>query len=92
MKSRSANVSEDARPKLYFHAHRHQYFAKQTQLSNFDVSVWRSVSPVFTKTYVHSWLLGKQVLALIYWLEDRFPHITGRFGQYPIFVIDKRLQ
>ena len=92
MKRRSANASEDARPKLYFHAHRHQYFARQTQLSSFDVSVWRSVSPVFTKTYVHSWLLGKQVLALIYWLEDRFPRIAGRFGQYPIFVIDKRLQ
>jgi len=76
-KSHSTKAPDDARPKLYFHAHRYQHFAKQTQLSNFDVSVWRSVSPIFTKTYVHSWLLGKQVLAMIYWLEDRFPRIAG---------------
>lgn len=56
---------------------------------DFDILVWRSISVLFLKTYIHGALLGKQILALIYRLEERFPHLAGRLGQYPMFIIKK---
>lgn len=74
---------------LYFHAYDYNYFVGQTWGFNFDIRVWRSVSVPFTKWYIHSWLLGRQLLSLIYWLEDRLPQLAGRIGQYPLFIIKK---
>lgn len=90
--TRLMKSSEDYQPKLYFHAHNYKYLARQIRGFDFDISVWRSVSVSFTKTYIHSYLFGKQALALIYWLEDKFPYMAGRLGQYPLFVIKKRLR
>jgi len=81
--------SKASEPKLYFHAHGYRYFTSQLRGVDFDVLVWRSVSVPFMKKYIHSYLLGKHSLALIYWLEDRFPSVIGRLGQYPMFVIKK---
>ena len=33
--------------------------------------------------------MGRLTLAIVKRLEDRFPRLAGRFGQYPMFVIDK---
>ncbi len=84
---KSEKSSEDSRPKLYFHAHNYRWFKKNLGFE-FDILVWRSVSVPFLKTYIRSFF-GKQVLALIYWLEEIFPHIAGRLGHYPMFVIKK---
>ena len=54
-----------------------------------DIRCWRSVSPVFTKVFVHDWMFGRWVMDFIYWLEDRFPRIMGRFGRYPMIVVTK---
>ena len=85
----TANTAHAPLQKLYFHAHDYTYFANQAWGFDFNISVWRSVSVPFTKRYVHGWLLGRQILSLIYWLEDRFPHAAGRLGQYPLFIIKK---
>lgn len=55
-----------------------------------SVVVWRSVSTPFLKTVIHRRLGGRWVLKLIYWLEERFPHFMGRFGQYPLVVLEKK--
>lgn len=76
-------------PRLHFHAHNYKYFRRRTWEGDFKIFVWRSVSTFFTKTYIQSWLLGKQALALIYWFEERFPCLAGRLGAYPMFIISK---
>ncbi len=81
--------SETSEPKLYFHVHKYKYLKSQIRGFDFEVLVWRSVSVLFTKRYIYGWLFGKRILVLIYWLEDRFPHLFGRIGQYPLFVIKK---
>jgi ubiquinone/menaquinone biosynthesis C-methylase UbiE/uncharacterized protein YbaR (Trm112 family) len=85
----SSKISEGSQPKLYFYAHNYRYFASQKWPFDLDIRAFRSVSPLFTKTYVHRWLLGRQFLALVYWLEERLPYIAGRLGQYPLFIIRK---
>jgi ubiquinone/menaquinone biosynthesis C-methylase UbiE len=54
-----------------------------------EIRVWRSVSVRFLRAYIHPWLGGRWFLRLLYWLEERFPHFFGKYGQYPLIVICK---
>ncbi len=51
--------------------------------------VWRSVSVMALRLYVQPALGGRHVLRGLYWLEERFPHFFGVYGQYPMIVIRK---
>jgi SAM-dependent methyltransferase len=55
----------------------------------FEIRVWRSVSVRFTRAFVHPRLGGSALLRLLFWLEERFPHFFGEYGQYPLIVIRK---
>ena len=50
---------------------------------------WRSVGVRFLRTFIHERFAGRFLLRLIYWLEERFPHFLGKYGQYPLIVIVK---
>jgi len=50
---------------------------------------WRSVSVHFLRTFIHERFAGKALLRLLFWLEERFPHFFGKYGQYPLIVIYK---
>ena len=54
-----------------------------------EIWVWRSVSVRFLRNFIHSRLAGHTWLALLYWLEERFPRWLGENGQYPLIVIRK---
>jgi SAM-dependent methyltransferase len=54
-----------------------------------EIQVWRSVSVRFLRAYIHPWLGGRWLLRQLYWLEERFPHFFGKYGQYPLIVIRK---
>lgn len=54
-----------------------------------EIRVWRSVSVRFLRTLIHPWLGGRYVLRALYWLEERYPHYFGKYGQYPLIVIRK---
>ena len=55
----------------------------------YTISVWRSVSVGFLKGYIHGPLGGKALLQAIYRLEERYPRLLGKIGQYPLFVVVK---
>jgi SAM-dependent methyltransferase len=52
-----------------------------------EIYVWRSVNVRFLRTFIHERWGGKALLRLLYWLEERFPHFLGKYGQYPLIVI-----
>jgi SAM-dependent methyltransferase len=54
-----------------------------------QMRVWRSVSTAFLRAFVHRFLLGRAVLQLLYWLEERAPLLLGRIGQYPMILYGK---
>jgi len=76
-------------PKLYFHAHRYSWFTRPSWRLPFELVPWRSVSVPFLKFYIHPRLFGQQFLSFIFAFEERFPHLAGRLGQYPMFVFQK---
>ncbi len=51
--------------------------------------VWRSVTVRFLRTFVHGRRGGRGLLRLLFWLEERFPHFFGKYGQYPLIEIQK---
>ncbi len=76
---------------LYFYPHSYDWFQQNVAAgaSSWTVNVWRSVSVPFLRQYIYPWLLGKQLLALLFRLENAFPQVFGRFGHYPLLVYRK---
>lgn len=58
-------------------------------LPSLDIRVWRSLSTNSLRAFIHGPLLGGVWLRLLYWLEERLPHILGRIGQYPMILFHK---
>ena len=56
---------------------------------DFEILVWRSVSVPFLKSVIYPDWGGRFWLKVLYWLEERFPRLLGRIGQYPLVVIHK---
>jgi SAM-dependent methyltransferase len=54
-----------------------------------QIWVWRSINVRFLRTFVHEQWGGRRFLRLILWLEERFPHFLGEYGQYPLIVMRK---
>ncbi len=51
---------------------------------------WRSLSTPFMRWFIRPRWGGRAILRLVYWLEERFPRFFGRYGQYPMVVIEKK--
>lgn len=56
---------------------------------DFEILVWRSVSVPFLRSVIYPDWGGRFWLKVIYWIEERFPRLLGRIGQYPLVVIRK---
>jgi ubiquinone/menaquinone biosynthesis C-methylase UbiE len=56
---------------------------------NFEILVWRSVSVAFLRAVIYPDWGGRFWLKVLFWLEERFPRLLGRVGQYPLVVIHK---
>lgn len=55
----------------------------------YQILVWRSVSVNFLRSVIHADWGGRFWLKVIYRLEEFFPQLLGRIGQYPLVVIEK---
>jgi ubiquinone/menaquinone biosynthesis C-methylase UbiE/uncharacterized protein YbaR (Trm112 family) len=76
--------------RLYFHSHSYSWFAKQLRGVNlYQLACWRSVDTRFLRKCIKPSLFGQQLLSGILWLEEKFPRLFGRLGQYPMFIIHK---
>ena len=56
----------------------------------FKIYPWRSVGTSFTRAFISDKAGGRQILRIIYWLEDRFPRFFGEEGKYPIIAFKKQ--
>lgn len=54
-----------------------------------DILVWRSVSVKVLRNYIFPHRGGQFLLKVLFWLEERWPHFFGKYGQYPLIVISK---
>jgi hypothetical protein len=74
------------------YTYKHGYAWVRTQLNflpGLDVLVWRSMSTAMLRALVRERFGGKLLLRLVFWVEERFPHLMGRIGQYPMIIFHK---
>jgi uncharacterized protein YbaR (Trm112 family) len=77
-----------AQASLYFHPHDYRWFAENVAANGqWRVHSWRSVSVPFLRRFVRPWLFGRALLRVIFALEEQFPQLFGRYGQYPLLVL-----
>ncbi|MCB0395443.1 MAG: class I SAM-dependent methyltransferase [Flavobacteriales bacterium] len=74
---------------LYFHAYSYEWFRKNVT-APFTVYSWRITSVPFMQRFVKEGWVGKILLGTFNILESLFPKFMGRFGQYPIIVINTK--
>ena len=83
-------ATTNKKPELYYHPHDYNWFQREIpSRADWDVRVWRSVNTLFMRQYVHAKLLGRPLLSMLFRMEDAFPHLFGRFGQFPLMVCRK---
>ncbi|MFA6289033.1 MAG: class I SAM-dependent methyltransferase [Opitutaceae bacterium] len=77
-------------PSLYFSPQDHDWFVRDIE-ARYPVrlKVWSAVSTAFLGRFFSDRGLGRLTLTTVKWLENRFPRLAGRYGQYPMFVIEK---
>ena len=56
---------------------------------DYEILVWRSVSVRFLRSVIYPDWGGRFWLKVLFWLEEMFPRLLGRIGQYPLVVINK---
>ncbi len=87
-----ATGAEAAPPpaKPYRHQHDYDWYRQEVRPLGFgECRVWRSVNVTFMRRYIRPGWLGRTLLRILYAKEEVFPHILGRYGQYPILICKK---
>jgi SAM-dependent methyltransferase len=82
--------SADAMPSLYFQPQNYAWFARDLAARHrARLRVWGALSTTFQTRFLSDGARGRWLVAVVRWAENCFPWLAGRFGQYPMFVIDK---
>jgi SAM-dependent methyltransferase len=95
MKVKDREIDEETvalltKPGLYSFKHDHHWLRNKVgDLPGFEIRIWRTVSSAFLRALVHRQFFGRLWLRLLFWMEERFPHILGRWGQYPMVLFQK---
>jgi SAM-dependent methyltransferase len=77
-------------PPLFFCPQDHAWFVREVAARRrVTLRTWSAVSAAFHSRFVPEDWRGRATLAAVSRLEDWFPWFCGRFGQYPMFVLDK---
>ena len=82
--------SAGAVPSLYFQPQNYAWFTRDVAARHrARLRVWGALSTTFQTRFLSDGICGRCLIAMVRWGENCFPWLAGRFGQYPMFVIDK---
>ena len=96
---KSGEATQVAKPEGRIPAGRGTYVQRVTagwlkmtvgRLVPISIWCWRSLSVRFMRTFIHERFAGRQILRIVYWKEERFPHFFGKYGQYPLVELCKK--
>jgi len=76
-------------PSLYFHAHPYSWFNRSNLGFEVQILSLSSLNQILSQLIIQPWLFGRQILRMIFALEEKFPRFFGRWGQYPLILIRK---
>lgn len=78
------------RPELFLQQQDYKWFINDIKKPyKARLEVYSSISRSFSTTFIQEKAFGRQLSGLIYKLENTFPSFLGRWGQYPVFLLQK---
>ncbi len=81
---------DNRRPQLFVQQQDYHWFSNHIGSAyNARLKVYSSISRSFSNTFIKEKAFGRQFASFIFLLEENFPRLMGRFGQYPVFLIEK---
>lgn len=89
-KGKKFNPQDGRRLDLFVQQQNYDWFAREIKKQyNAGLRVYSAISRSFSQTFLREKWMGKHLVAFIFQLENMFPSILGRWGQYPVFVLHK---
>jgi hypothetical protein len=76
-------------PNLYYHPLGKDWFATLKAKHQAKLKVWSATDLEFHKIFFRDNPLGRLLMRLVLLAEDLSGPFAARYGQYPLFVIDK---
>jgi SAM-dependent methyltransferase len=85
----TAAAAQDG-PALYFRPQDQGWYRREVA-ARFParLRVWSAVSTTFQNRFVPETRRGRATLGLVKLVENALPGLAGRYGQYPLFILDK---
>ncbi len=74
---------------LYYYPHPLEFWERFQDIAKVQIFPWRSLSSQFQKKLIPDNRLGREMLSVLYSLEDRFPKFFVRNFQYPMIILRK---
>ena len=84
----ASSSADEARPKLYFHPHTRQWFVSQPWPFRYELRCFRLIDNWLMQRYFRDTWLWRSVVNGLLLLQRAFPRFTGKYGQYPLIVIN----
>lgn len=77
---------------FYFYAFPLQWWDRFSDIATIKVLPWRSFTAGAQKTLFPDNKLGSKMFDLLFWLEERFPHLFSKHFTYPMIILTKKDQ
>lgn len=86
-------ISEDgsASNQLYFHSHGHAWFRTLKARHGARLRLSSAAGASFQKAFFRPGIAGRIAASVVFWLETIGERFAARYGQYPMFVIRKKV-
>ncbi len=74
---------------IYFYAHPIKWWERFSDVSDVKIFPWRSFASDEQKKIIPNNKIGKVMLKMLFFLEDKFPNIFVQYFQYPMIILKK---
>lgn len=88
--SRTSNKKEKEELTLYFFSHDLKWWNRFTDVANIEIYPWRSFDAHAQKLFFPNNIIGKKMLQILFFLEEKFPNLFVKFFQYPMIILKKK--
>jgi ubiquinone/menaquinone biosynthesis C-methylase UbiE len=90
LKKRIGKRSAHHTEKIYFYSHSYKWF-KENIAFDFEIAAFQLLNNNILKFYIHKFLLGRLILKLVSFFEDKLPIAMGRIAYHPLIKFTKKL-
>src|SRR5262249_37674334 len=77
-------------PPLYYPAHSLEWFRARTWPFDYELRSFRLIGNEVMKQYFRDTPIWHSVVTTLLHMQDQFPELCGKYGQYPLIVVRPR--